>query len=582
MPEPQGVQTQGASQVLPQASDDKMRERFHIGVLLTIVLLAYSNSLWNAFTMDDSRVYIAANEQVTHPSLRGLFASHVMTGVFRPLTFATFALDWKLGGRQPFVFHVVNLMLHAGVTLLLYMLLRTLLQRLSHGGMVAFAAAALFAAHPIHTEAVTSISGRAELLAAGFVFAAWILHLRNREIAALICFVLALLSKESAVAFLPLVLLGDYVSGKWKPALRYVQIAGVMLLYVIALWKVGGGHFGPGRYWLLDNPLAFVPTGTRILNALRVAWKYVALQFYPATLSCDYSFNAIPVYGDWRHTAPAAITAVAVCGAWIWAVWKRRTEFVLAGGIYFAGFATTANILMPVGTIMGERLAYLPSAGFCLLVAFLWSWLYKHRQSLGLGVLSAVVVLLGLRTVVRNRDWRNDITLFSAAARAVPGSAKVHRFLGVQYMREGLYDQAGKQLQTALQINPGYPEVMEAYGLLEALKGNYQVAGSMLENAFYMVSPNHPDYDEMAANLAAIYMVTNHLDGALDLLNREIARSPRYSRALGIRAAVHYKRGELAAASADAVAAVHLDPANRQAQDVLRSLGAQGQTGFPR
>src|SRR5260370_18109100 len=129
---------------------------------------------------------------------------------------------------------------------------------------------------------------------------------------------------------------------------------------------------------------------------------------------------------------------------------------------------------MPVGTIMGERLACVPSGGFCLLGAFLWSWLYKRRQRLGLGVLSAVVVLLGLRTVVRNRDWRNDITLFSAAARAVPGSAKVHRFLGVQYMREGLYDQAGKQLQTALQINPGYPEVMEAYGLLEALKGNYQ------------------------------------------------------------------------------------------------------------
>jgi len=222
---------------------------------------------------------------------------------------------------------------------------------------MALVTAALFAVHPIHTEAVTSIVGRPELLAAGFLLAAWILHLRDLQIPALICFALALLSKESAASFLPLVVVGDYARGKWKPPLRYAGIAGVTAIYLGLLWKVQGGRFGQTGIALLDNPLATLPIGWRILNAIRVAWKYVALQFYPATLSCDYSFNQIPMYRDWRHTLPAALAAVAVVGAWLWAVRKRRTECVLAGALYFGAFATTANVLIPTGTILGERLA---------------------------------------------------------------------------------------------------------------------------------------------------------------------------------------------------------------------------------
>src|SRR4029077_5792548 len=236
-----------------------------------------------------------------------------------------------------------------------------------------------FAVHPLHTEAVSSIAGRAEVLAAGFLFAAWILHLQDQQIPALICFVLALLSKESAVIFLPLLLVGDYARGKWKPWLRYSLIAGVTLVYLGLLWKIQGGRFGQVTISQLDNPLVVIPARWRILNALRVAWKYVALHFYPAKLSCDYSFNEIRVYRDWRHTLPAALAALAAAGAWIWAVRKRRTGLIVAGGIYLVGFAVTANILMPTGTIMAERLAYLPSAGFCLLLALGWSWL-KDRQ----------------------------------------------------------------------------------------------------------------------------------------------------------------------------------------------------------
>jgi len=558
-----------------------MKERLRIGLLLAAVLLVNANTLRNALTMDDD-LYIVRNPQVTALSMRELFAPNKFTNVYRPFTFATFAFNWALHGAHPLGFHLVNLLLHATITWMLYLLLQMILEPSAQAKTVALAAAWLFAVHPIHTEAVASIVGRSELLAAGFLLAAWILHLRDREVFALIFFLLALLSKESAVAFLGLVLVGDYARGKYKPHLRYARIAGATLLYLGLLWRVHGGRFGPPSIAMLDNPLAKLPAGWRILNALRVAWKYAGLQVYPATLSCDYSFNQIPIYLDWRHTLPAAVAAVAAVGAWIWAVRKRRCGLVLAGGIYLAGFAITANIILPTGTIMGERLAYLPSAGFCLLVALSWSWLKNRHRMLAWGGLAVLVAALAMRTVVRNRDWKDNLSLYSAAVRAAPGSAKMHADLGSVYMARRQLDLARPELQAALRIYPDFPDALESYGLLESWTGNYEAAGWMMEKALYTSQRDNPNYDFMAVNLAALLMQTGHMDGALELLNREISESPGYARAWSNRAVIRYKRGEVASARADAEVALRLDSDNTQAQNLMRMLNTSAPSASPR
>lgn len=549
-----------------------MNERLRIGLLLAVALLVYGNALRNDFTMDDG-FYILHSEQVTHPSVRELFTAHQYTNVFRPLTFATFAVNWKINGARPFGYHLINLLLHAAVTLLLYLLLLEILGRSSQAKATSLVAACLFAVHPIHTEAVTSIVGRSELLAAGFLIAAWLLHLRDREIPALICFLLALLSKESAVVFLGLVLVGDYALGKWKPISRYVRIGGMTLLYLAALWRLQGGHFGAAEISMLDNPLANLPSRWRILNAIRVAWRYVALQFYPATLSCDYSFHQIGVYVDWRHTLPAALAAVAVAGGWIWSVRKRQPAFVLAGGIYFAAFAVTSNILMPTGTIMAERLTYLPSAGFCLLVAMGLIWLKQRQRLVALTIFTLIIAVLGVRTVVRNLDWKNDFYLYSAGVRAAPGSAKMHADLGRELLNYGNTDLARTELQTALRIHPDYPDALASFGLLEASLKHYEVAGGLIEKALRMSGRNNPNYDFMDVSMAVMLIETGRTDDAIEVLNSEIAESPKYSRAWSNRAVAHFKKGDRASARADSEAALRLDPGNAEAQNLMRVLG---------
>jgi Tfp pilus assembly protein PilF len=558
-----------------------MKERVLIGLLLAAVVLVYGNTLANQFTMDDE-LYIQRNPQVTDASASRLFAPDKVSNVFRPVTFATLALNWAAGGDEPLGYHLFNLLLHAGVTWLLYLLLQAILGSSPQEKTIAFLAALLFAVHPIHTEAVAAVVGRAELLAAGFLLAGWILHLRDLEIPALLCFVLALLSKESAIVFFPLVLVGDYARGAWKPRLRYAAMAGVTLLYLGLLWRIQGGRFGQATISLEDNPLASISTGWRILNALRVAWMYVGLHFYPAVLSCDYSFNQIPVYLDWRHTLPAAVAAAVAVAAWIWAIRKRQAGLVLAGGIYLAGFAATANILIPIGTIMAERLAYLPSAGICLLFALGWIWLKDWQRPLAWGVLTVLLVALAVRTVARNRDWKDNLALYSAAVRAAPASAKMHSNLGGQYMNRNQVDLARREYQTALRINPDSPDTLAFYGLLEFRQGNYQTAGALMEKAMHMSGRDNPNYDYMAVNFAAVLIQTNHVDGALELLNREVAESPGFAPAWATRAMIHYKSGEIAPARADAEAALRLNPGDAQALEVMNLLAAAAPAGNPR
>jgi Tfp pilus assembly protein PilF len=550
-----------------------MNERVRIWVLVGLSAAVYANTLANSFTYDDF-LYVLNNPLVTSPSLRGFFTATPFSNVFRPVTFASFSFNWVIGNIHAMGYHLLNLLLHAVVVVLLYLVLRKLLEGVDRAETIAFVAAALFAVHPVHTEAVASIVGRSELLAATLLLAAWLLHLQDRLLPALACFVLAMMANESAVTFVPLVVAGDYARGKWKPLTRYGWIVVVAMAYAVVLFKAQGGVFGEHGVDPLDNPLANLPARLRILNALRVGWKYVGLLVYPAQLSYDYSYDSIPVYADWKHTLPAAIAAAAILALWIWAVRARRTEWVLAGAIYLGAFAATANVLIPTGTIMGERLAYLPSAGFCLLAAVLWAFVQKRQVAAAWGLLALVLVVLGARTIVRNRDWKSNYTLYLSAERVVPNDSRMHANLGGFYMDNGKLELAQTELQTALRIYPNFPDANEFYGLTEVRLGHDDAALPLLRRALELTRRDSPRYAEREINLAAMLVKLGKDDEALRWLNEAVVEAPGNPRAWANRAVAHYRRGEMDLARKDAEIALRADPFNGQAQGVLGTLGA--------
>jgi len=551
-----------------------MKERWRLLLLAAVSLLVYANTLRNSFVFDDEE-YIFRNRPVTALSVTGLLRPEKFNNVFRPVSMATFAFNWAVGHAHPWGYHLFNILLHMAVTLLLYLVLRKLVERLPEGGTIAFAAALLFAVHPIHTEAVAWITGRSELLASGFLLLAWLFHLEDQPLPALLCFLLALLSKESAVVLVPLLVLGDYARGKLKPLKQYLGIAGFAVLFFALFWKLKGGRFGQKAFNPLDNPLASLPLHWRMLNAIRIAWKYVGLHVYPAKLSCDYSYNAITLYANWRHTLPGLVALLLVLALWIWTIRTRRSGWLMVGAIYLVGFSVTANILIPTGTIMGERLAYLPSAGFCLLVALIWIELERRNRRLAWTVLVGVLAALGARTVIRNRDWRDNSTLFVAAVRAVPGSTKMHANAGGVYYYQGQLERARAELRTALRIFPEFPEAVEYLGLTEAKLGNDQEALRLLQKALTMSGDYSIDYDFVRVNLAEQLMKVRRYNDALHFLDQvieESADAPFVSQARADRAALRFENGDTEAARSDVQLALRLDPSNTRAQNLMNAM----------
>jgi tetratricopeptide (TPR) repeat protein len=209
-----------------------------------------------------------------------------------------------------------------------------------------------------------------------------------------------------------------------------------------------------------------------------------------------------------------------------------------------------------------------------LLLALAWNWIRKKQETAAWALLGVCVLTLSVRSMVRNRDWKDGLSLYSSAVRAVPNDSKMHANLAGQYFLRNQFDLAVKEYQAALRINPNSPETLSACSVLEYQRGNYQSAGRMMETALGMSGRNNINYDYMVVKFAAILMKTNHADGAQEYLDREITEAPVYAPAWSMRAEFHYQQGQPKEARADAEAALSLDPSDAQAQNVLHRLDA--------
>jgi len=177
-----------------------------------------------------------------------------------------------------------------------------------------------------------------------------------------------------------------------------------------------------------------------------------------------------------------------------------------------------------------------------------------------------------VRTVVRNRDWRDDFSLYSSGVRVVPRSAKMHADLGAEYMYRGQPELARMEFETALRILPEFPAAIEWYGVLEAGLGHDEKALGLLRRALSETGEGSVNYDFSVVNLAAQLMKMDQEDEAATLLDGVIATSPGFPRAWSNRAVIRYKRGDLGSARFDAETALRIDPGNTQAQNVLLLL----------
>ncbi len=460
-----------------------------------------------------------------------------MKGLYRPITTLTYVLNYTVLGNadRPAGYHVLNVLLHWGNAVLVHLLAFRLLGR----RWLAFASALLFSAHPLATEAVTNIVGRADLLATGFTLAGLLLHVTSttasgwRRAACLAGVALSaglgLLSKESAIAMIGAIVLYDLVyRPSWRPRAEWV----VLVPAVFGVWLTRTWVFSrlPAPYVsFLDNPVVRAGVVVRVLTALQVLARYLWLLLWPATLSCDYSYAQVPLVG-WQVAAGSA----ALVGLVVVAIGALRRAPALAFFLLFSllTWLPISNLPLTIGTIMGERLLYLPSIGFATGVAVgvdaLARRMWAARAPLVAGAAIGIVALvLGTRTVVRNADWHDSISLWTAAVRAAPRSFKTHLALAEVLYAGGASE--GEALDRVVEEMERARAIMEERPLPARDKASlvpldlglyYRLKGDELDDA-----EARPWYEKSAAALEDAAAIDHAVDD--ESREREAARGRR-------------------------------------------------------
>ena len=442
-------------------------------ILLALLAVAlYAPSLWFEFAYDDF------HQIVLRPAITGeagkpaavtpLFTAPTFPGdLYRPLTIASYWLQYRVSGAAPAAYHLLNILLFTVCVVAVFELGLPLLR--SRGAAVF--GAALFAAHPLHVEAVANVVGRAELLAAALGFGACLAVRRERRrrgiVSAVIMFTAACFCKESALVLLPLIPWYARLCGQDEQRMRFSQIAALVAAlaagaacYLIARGVVLGGSFGAAAdpaYYHPENPLLFENWFARVLPGLELLGHYLSLLAVPIGLQIDYSLG----YQDfWRRVySLRGFLFLSIAALFLFVLWRmRRSPAVFFGVWTCAAFALTLNILVPIGTIMGDRLAFLPSVGFTLFAAELLAGAALRCRCSPRSTAVLAVLLIGSfagLTCARLPVWSNNQTVFEQAVKDNPRSSKSAVALAMYwYYRAHDVPRAKEWFKKTLQIDP--------------------------------------------------------------------------------------------------------------------------------
>jgi protein O-mannosyl-transferase len=580
---PRSAPKQSFATVAAQVWSERGR---HLLLLWAFVFLAYSNSFHAGILFDDVGVLVQDPRirAVTAQNLGSIFTEgywHInpYSGSYRPFVTLSYLVNYALfdNGASPAGYHWVNLVLH-GVNVTLVYALGLLVFAESRLGL---AMAAVWGLHPLLTESVTNIVGRADELAALGVLAGLLCYARWTSAsgrrkwwwlaAMVVAQAIGLFSKENAAILPAILLLYDLTftdRPDWRarvPAYAALALPFVPFFY---MWRQMHARI---IIAFSENPLIKADFWTARLTAVKVLGKLLWLFFWPAHLSPDYSYNAFPLFGwklaSWEDEKTLIALAVLLCAIGLAAVCYRRwraMSFFMA--FFLIALMPTANLLIIIGSIMGERFMYLPSVGLvgCLIAAIYAlgrriSARWPVRPRAAWITLAIVCLALGARTYARNVDWQDGLSLWSSAVQVCPGSARPHMNLGLALAElPGRLPDALAEYRTALRILPD--SAQEHYNLgqtLARMPGHAQEAIAEFQAALRI----EPDSADVHYNLGLMLEQTGRWSEALAAFQAAIRNKPDFALAHNnLGNALARLPGRQADAVAEWQAAVESDP----------------------
>jgi len=544
--------------------------------LCAVTLLAYSNSFQAGFSLDSrgillqDRIHAATTENLRLILGHTYWWPYGESGLYRPIATLTYLFNYAVlgNGDRPAGYHAVNFLLHVCNVLLVYFLAR----RWWKTGWKAWAAA-LWAVHPVLSESVTNIAGRADLLAALAVLSGLWMYLKSAEsqgarrwawlgglMLAAMC---GVFSKENAVVLPGVMALFELSDRRRLRALALGCLAVLPALAAMAYQRAAVlSKLPPVEIPFLDNPLAAAGFWSAKLTAIRLLGKYLGLPIWPAHLSWDYSYAQIPMatgsLADW-----AGWMAVAAVGAAAFLAWRFNRTVFFAIGFAFATFLPTSNLVLPIGTIFAERFLYLPAItlAICLVAAVDWLGRKTGYARMAPVVLGVIGVMLAARTWARNADWRDSVTVTTAGVATSPNSYKTHGALALALFEadpiHANLDRVIAEAEKGLAILDGLPdERLNSDAFLQAAdyyraEGAYQrelqlllKTQSIVEAHLRGSQPDAGKFVELEDELSAAYLHVGEAAESAAAASAAIGRAPRIAESYRLLAAASLADGK--------------------------------------
>jgi hypothetical protein len=522
--------------LLPLLAEGRWRSLLPPVLVVLTAVAASVSGLGNGFAYDDVHA-VEQNERLHSLADPGRFFTETywppgkFTGgatLYRPLTSLAFALQWAAGGGGPRLFHAVNIALYLATCLALWWVAATLL-----APGAALAAGMLYAAHPVHVEAVANTVGQSELWTNLFCLIAVGVFVRHRceaglpersRIAIYLAMALACLSKDNGL-MLPGLLLAAELTVVRDPrplrerllALRsyWLLLIGIGLAYLAIRTGVTGTLAG-------DYPHILIGTATypeRVYTMLRVALEWPRLLLWPAHLQADYSprdFDRVLQFG------PAQVAGLAMLGSVVWlTVWSWRRVPAVAFGLLWCGVAIfpVSNLVLKAGIVLAERTLFLPSAGVMLAVGAglgvlmglgeRWRWV----TAAGTGL----VVLAGTwRSAIRQPTWKDTGTVFVQLVKDAPMNYRAHWAYADYLFQHDRREAAFEEIAIAMALYPADATMFSDAGDFYRTAGQCERSIDLYRVALSIV----PDMKYTRSRLASCYMRTGHFADARAELRR--------------------------------------------------------------
>ena len=461
----------------------------HILIIFLLSFLVYANSLQNEFIWDDKEMIEENSVIRDYKNLPKIFSSSywftgpgtVKKGNYRPLTTTSYLFNYQIAGLSPAAFRVVNILLHAVNAVLVYWLAYIL----GVSGIFALLCGLIFAIHPIHTEAVVWIVGRAEVMGCTFFLAALIasisFHKLNKKpllLVSLLFYILALLTKETPVSLPFVILLHRLIlpNKNWreKTINTLISIAPYVVVTVLYLalraWAVGGVGDPDNTF------LGIYGFNKVFLSMTKIVAYYWWLLLAPLVLKAHYDLVDFPIPGSVFDPGFmfAASVHILILATAAYMLFRKRSTIFFSVLLVYTALLPFLHII-PFSWLMAERFLYLPSIGIALLFGSAAQEINKmfcvemYKKFILASLIIFIASSYSIRTWYRNLDWKNEVVFFSRMISQTPDLPAAYSNLGYAYFEKGQIDEAIEAYQKALQLKPDYVEAWNSLNYLKSL-----------------------------------------------------------------------------------------------------------------